>query len=133
MKKEITTIGIILAALSFCFFGCKENTTPPHQCNWKGCEYNDLTSLPKAYNPIDSIHFYNPGLSYDVCEAQAMKLENAAQPYYNGEILYPDYVHDDTLIVTDAAAMNYLISRDTLNTDGSNSDILCVGSEPFNR
>ena len=44
---------------------------------------------------------------------------NGAEMYYNGEILLPDYIHDDTLIVVDAEKLNVEID----SCDGSDGDI----------
>jgi hypothetical protein len=54
---------------------------------------------------------------------------NDIPKFYNGQILLPDYAHTDTLIVTDAETLNYLIARDSLLTDGSISDILCITTD----
>jgi hypothetical protein len=41
-----------------------------------------------------------------------------------GEILYPDYVHDDTLIVYDPEYLNQCLSDGRLKTDGDIMEIL---------
>ena len=46
--------------------------------------------------------------------------------YFNGEILPPDYVHEDTLVVIDAAFLNYLMENYDVASDGDISDCLRV-------
>ena len=68
-----TTITITALILSLCFAGnCSDDpkeTTSKHQCSFIACDYVGLGELPEIYNPIDSIHFYNPSLSYDSVES----------------------------------------------------------------
>jgi hypothetical protein len=49
--------------------------------------------------------------------------------YFNGQILYPDYVHLDTLIVTDATRLNQLIGGDDIGSDQDIIDVLCITTE----
>lgn len=49
--------------------------------------------------------------------------------FYNGEILLPDYVHQDTLIVTNAAFLNWAMEHYDAASDGDILDILCVTTE----
>lgn len=54
---------------------------------------------------------------------------NKEYHYSNGEVLLPDYVHEDTLIVTDAELLNRLLPC-TNGSDGEISVILSMGTEP---
>jgi hypothetical protein len=63
------------------------------------------------------------GDSCDVCHKSYVT--NAIK-YYNGEVLLPDYVHEDTLIVTDAVFLNYCMENYDIVTDGDIADILRV-------
>ena len=40
--------------------------------------------------------------------------------YYDGEVLLPDYVHSDTLVVTNAWLLNWYMKR----VDGSDGEIM---------
>lgn len=51
--------------------------------------------------------------------------------FYNGEILLPDYLHDDTLIVVDADFLNKEMPK-CEGSDESIMELLCVTSEPIN-
>ncbi len=46
--------------------------------------------------------------------------------FFNGQILLPDYVHTDTLIVKDAKFLNYCMEHYNAGSDGDISDILRV-------
>lgn len=46
--------------------------------------------------------------------------------YYKGEVLYPDYVHDDTLVVVNAKDLNMLMEKYDVQSDGDINDILRV-------
>ena len=59
----------LIISLQFC---SKKEAVNVHLCNWPGCEYKGLKSLQGLYNPIDSIHFYNPALSYEDAELIAL-------------------------------------------------------------
>lgn len=49
--------------------------------------------------------------------------------YFNGQVLYPDYVHLDTLIVTDAETLNRLMSQYDIASDADIMDVLCITTE----
>ncbi len=49
--------------------------------------------------------------------------------YYQGEVLYPDYVHDDTLIVTDAAYLNWAMDSANIASDAEINDALIQGTK----
>lgn len=51
--------------------------------------------------------------------------------YINGQILYPDYVHLDTLVVIDAATLNELIQLPDIGSDEDISEILNESTIPF--
>lgn len=48
--------------------------------------------------------------------------------YFNGEVLFPDYAISDTLVVNDAAALNYIFdsseTKDVPATDGEINEVL---------
>lgn len=46
--------------------------------------------------------------------------------FYNGEILLPDYVHTDTLVVTDAKTLNWCMANYDVASDGDINDILTI-------
>lgn len=48
---------------------------------------------------------------------------NFSTTYYDGEILYPDYVCDDTVVVTNAIVLTLEV-RDCEGSDGAISDVL---------
>lgn len=52
--------------------------------------------------------------------------------FYNGEILYPDYVHQDTLIVTNAVFLNKWMEEYDVASDGDIMDLLKVGTVKYN-
>lgn len=54
--------------------------------------------------------------------------------YYNGEILYPDYIHDDTLVVFNAQNLNIKMDsiENTIADDADIEDILYKYSIPTN-
>lgn len=54
---------------------------------------------------------------------------NKEYHYSNGEVLLPDYVHEDTLIVTDAELLNRLLPC-TDGSDGEIGAVLNMGTEP---
>jgi hypothetical protein len=47
--------------------------------------------------------------------------------YSNGQILFPDYAHDDTLIVVDAQYLNLAFDVLKPATDGEISNVLHLG------
>lgn len=51
--------------------------------------------------------------------------------FYNGEILYPDHVHTDTLIVTDAPFINKWMRDYDAASDGDIYDILRVSTNKY--
>ena len=51
----------------------KPKKLPEHFCKFIACDLVGFDSLPEEYNPIDSIHFFNPSLTYDSCEAIVLK------------------------------------------------------------
>lgn len=66
-----------------------------------------------------------------ICEEHTHCYDVIDTNYYNGEILLPDYVHTDTLIVIDAKLMNYLMKYYDATSDGDINDILRVGTKPY--
>lgn len=46
--------------------------------------------------------------------------------FYNGEILLPDYVHLDTLIVIDAKLLNWCMEKYDISSDGDINDVLKI-------
>jgi len=44
--------------------------------------------------------------------------------FKNGEILYPDYVHDDTIIVSNADSLNWCMENYNIASDGDIWDVL---------
>lgn len=44
--------------------------------------------------------------------------------YYKGEVLYPDYAHDDTLMVNNADSLNWCIEHYDIASDGDINDVL---------
>lgn len=62
--------------------------------------------------------------------ASVHSYETDEHRFYNGEILMPDYVHLDTLSVTDADFLNEMIIEDKyqIQGDGDISDLLGVGA-----
>lgn len=50
--------------------------------------------------------------------------ETSDTAYYNGEILYPDMIHDDTLIVVDASKLNWCMKYYDIASDGDINDVL---------
>ena len=53
------------------------------------------------------------------------------QTFYDGEILLPDMVHDDTLIVTNAELLNEYIGSEDIGSDGDINDLLKEGTVKF--
>ena len=51
----------------------RKKIAPKHNCNFIACDYVGLQELPEKYNAIDSVHFYNPSLTYDSCETIVIK------------------------------------------------------------
>lgn len=51
--------------------------------------------------------------------------------FHNGEILLPDYVHLDTLVVTDAKFINWAMEYYDAASDGDIMDILRSGTEKY--
>ncbi len=61
-----------------------------------------------------------------------VKKSDTAFWYYDGQVLYPDYAHDDTLVVVRANLLNKVITKDDFErTDLAISDILYVTCEPL--
>jgi hypothetical protein len=58
------------------------------------------------------------------CMTRVAKIE---PKYYNGEVLTPDYVHIDTIVVINAKLLNELFSTTYAATDEEISDILGEG------
>ena len=53
--------------------------------------------------------------------------KSVSRPFFNGETLLPDYSHNDTLIVNDAGALNYIFNDSKLPipaTDGEINEVL---------
>lgn len=53
--------------------------------------------------------------------------ETEGHKYYDGEILLPDYVHIDTLIVVDAKYLNWAMTYYDAASDGDIAEILYEG------
>jgi hypothetical protein len=53
--------------------------------------------------------------------------------YTNGQILLPDYAHNDTLVVINANRLNSLFSGPPVQGDEDISDILYEGAVPINK
>lgn len=51
--------------------------------------------------------------------------------FYNGEILLPDYVHSDTLVITDAKFINWAMEYYDAASDGDIFDILHSGAKKY--
>lgn len=45
-------------------------------------------------------------------------------PYSNGQILYPDYIHQDTLVVVNAKFLNYMMANYNIGTDSEINNLL---------
>jgi hypothetical protein len=58
-------------------------------------------------------------------------MNSAPQGFYNGQILLPDHVHQDTLIVTDADWLNKHI--DAATADGAIMELLNHSTEPLRK
>lgn len=73
-----------------------------------------ITSCQKEPQPTaPAVHYY----------------ETDDTQYVNGEVLYPDYIHSDTLVVTDAAFLNWCMRYYNAECDGDISDILRTTTE----
>ena len=46
--------------------------------------------------------------------------------YRDGDTLLPDYVHSDTLIVTDAKTLNWCMENCDIASDGDINDVLSI-------
>lgn len=53
------------------------------------------------------------------------------QQYKQGQILYPDYVHTDTLVVTDANKLNWRFENLSMATDEDISEALMDCTEVY--
>lgn len=53
--------------------------------------------------------------------------------FKNGEILLPDYVHLDTLVVTDAVFLNKWMKDYDVESDGDIIDLLRVSTKQYNK
>jgi len=51
--------------------------------------------------------------------------------FYDGEILLPDYVHSDTLVVVSSKFLNWAMEHCDAGSDGDISDILGEGTIPL--
>jgi hypothetical protein len=51
--------------------------------------------------------------------------------FYNGEVLLPDMVHHDTLIVVDAGYLNKCMADYDIESDADISDILSVTTKKY--
>ncbi len=58
--------------------------------------------------------------------------ESDDNTFYNGEILTPDYVHQDTLIVTNAELLNKLMQSPDIDSDQDIANILRRTTQPLN-
>jgi hypothetical protein len=63
---------------------------------------------------------------------EARGCTQTAPAFYNGQILLPDYVHADTLIVTDAEYLNECMKDGKFKTDGDIREILNETTEIHN-
>lgn len=77
-----------------------------------------LCNLPACYESHNSMKYEG----YETCDTS----------YYNGEILYPDYVHEDTLIVVNADSVNWCMANYNAACDGDIKDILDAYCTPLN-
>jgi len=81
---------------------------------------NDTFALdyltPKEYRAIKQPHTYETD-----------------DKFFNGQILLPDYVHPDTLIVTDARFINWCMVKYDAASDGDIADILKAGTRKYSR
>lgn len=59
--------------------------------------------------------------------------ESSDITYYNGEILLPDYVHTDTLVVIDAELLNDIITQPDIASDQDISECLTGTTVPIDR
>lgn len=74
-----------------------------------------------------SIYSCNKGM-----EVNKHTFESDDTNYYNGEILYPDYVHSDTLIVMDSKLLNWCMEKYDIGSDGDINDILIATTKKLN-
>lgn len=58
------------------------------------------------------------------CKHEMQRTANERHEFYNGETLYPDYAHTDTLIVTNADLLNELMKDKQAVTDEEISNTL---------
>lgn len=57
--------------------------------------------------------------------------ETSYTHYYDGQILLPDYVHSDTLVVISSKFLNWAMEHYDAASDGDISDILGEGTTPL--
>lgn len=53
--------------------------------------------------------------------------------YHNGELLYPDYVHPETLIVVKADSLNWSMKSGELESDSDIMNALKMYCKPLNK
>ncbi len=51
--------------------------------------------------------------------------------FKNGEVLMPDYVHQDTLVVIDADFLNYCMEKYDIASDGDIADVLRTTTKKY--
>lgn len=107
--------------------------------------FSVLVNLPACYRSSDE-----PLLNHVEPKSQVVKpqsypptvysLDGTAHTYetddtvfHNGEVLLPDYVHTDTLLVIDANFINWAMKEYDAQSDGDISDILKTGTVPYHK
>lgn len=66
-----------------------------------------------------------------VLEDKTRIITDTSTTYYNGKILFPDYVHDDTLIVTNMELLNDGI--DNVETDADINSLLIKTTRKYSK
>jgi len=83
--------------------------------------------LPEEFTTIDSnkqvLNAYKDG------DTIRIEFPETNSRFYDGQILLPDYVHLDTLIVTDGGILNRGISK--TETDGEIAELLSITTKKY--
>ena len=110
-KTSSTQIILMLFAISWIIYLIIPNPKPTRALNYSQLSSDTSTQLLDAY--------------------KEHPFETDDTAFYNGEILLPDYVNMDTLIVTDANYLNWAMNKFNPGSDGDIMEILKEGTIPY--
>lgn len=114
---------LLLSILAFCIFiSMPFNAEKPNA--GRHFQSDNSSIIPKVLANNDYV---------DACQTLRESVISGTDStwYHNGEVIYPDIIQPDTLVVVDAAMLNDRIILNGMNNDIDIADILHRGCIPY--